>query len=58
MDMSLGIKNLFEGNFSQQFQSKHDHTSDPEEQDIMAGLQQTSGIKYLKIIRLQSSLSR
>ena len=48
----FGNKNLFEGNLSQEFQPKHDHTSNPEEQDIMSGLQQTPRIKLFKIICL------
>lgn len=44
---------LFEGQLACQFETHHHHAGNPEEQDVMARLQQGAGVKYLQVLILE-----
>lgn len=43
---------LFEGQLASQFEAHHHHTSNPEEQDVMARLQQGAGVEHIEVLSL------
>lgn len=46
---------LFEGQLASQFEAHHHHTSNPEEQDVMASLQQGAGVEHIQILALKEN---
>lgn len=44
---------LFEGQLACQFETHHHHAGNPEEQDVMARLQQGAGVKHLQVLILE-----
>lgn len=43
---------LFEGQLTGQFEAHHHHTSNPEEQDVMTGLQQGARVEHTQVLGL------
>lgn len=44
---------LFEGQLAGQFEAHHHHASHPEEQDVMACLQQGAGVEHIQVLCLK-----
>lgn len=44
---------LFEGQLAGQFEAHHHHTSNPEEQDVVARLQQGAGVEHIQVLGLK-----
>lgn len=49
---------LFEGQLAGQFEAHHHHTGDPEEQDVMARLQQSARVEHIQVLGLREQCKR
>lgn len=54
----LNRAHLFEGQLACQFEAHHHHASNPEEQDVMAGLEQSARIEYVQVLGLYRRLQQ
>lgn len=54
----LGWSHLFEWQLASQFEAHHHHTSDPEEQDVMACFQQGARIEHIQVLSLKGGGKR
>lgn len=46
---------LFERQLASQFEAHHHHTSNPEEQDVVARLQQSAGVEHVQVLGLREN---
>lgn len=49
----LNWPHLFEGQLASQFETHHDHTSNPEEQNVMTRLKQGAGVEDIQVLGLK-----
>ena len=47
-----GHAHLLEGQLAGELEAHHDHAGHPEEQDVMARLQQGAGVEHIKVLGL------
>ncbi len=52
---SFDWSHLFEGQLAGQFEAHHHHTSNPEEQDVMARLQQGARVEHIQVLGLKEN---
>lgn len=50
---SFDSSHLFERQLASQFEAHHHHSSNPEEQDVVARLQQSAGVEHVQVLGLR-----
>lgn len=49
---------LFEGQLARKFEAHHDHTGNPEEQDVMTRLQQSTRVEHTQVFCLEQGIKQ
>lgn len=52
---SFDCSHFFEGQLASQFEAHHHHTSNPEEQDVVARLQQGARVEHIQVLALKKN---